>query len=210
MSGNITLTGDISFLPQSISTFNIAGNNTVYGDIANLPQNISVIGIKGNNTVTGDISNLPTTSTMSNVSIEGNNTVYGDIANLPYYPNLRSLNLKGFNTVSGTLNNLQIGDKIINIDITGNNTITGPVDQFMSSILNGTLNYRELIFTPIYPGGLTSNEVDYVLNQFVNRQFAGPQLLLKVWLNGTCQPRTTNSDVAVIYLQSIGVSVDTN
>lgn len=210
MSGDITLTGDISFLPQSINTFNIDGNNTVYGDIANLPQNISVISIKGNNTVTGDISNLPTTSTMSNVSIEGNNTVYGNIANLPYYPNLISLYLGGLNTVSGTLNNLQIGNNIINISITGNNTITGPVDQFMSSILNGTFNYKELIFTPIFPGGLTSNEVDYVLNQFVSRQFAGPQLLPKVILNGTCQPRTTNSDIAVTYLQSIGVTVNTN
>jgi hypothetical protein len=123
---------------------------------------------------------------LSLLIIDGNNTITGTLDSLIYLPNLSLFEIGGFNT------------------------ITGPVTIFMSNILNGIQRYTRFSLTPINPGGLTTTEVDYILNQFTNRYFYTSGPTRQISMLGPNDPRSSLSDTAVSYLQSIGVIVSTN
>ncbi len=82
VGGTNTITGDISGIPNTVTSIDIRGNNTISGDISNLPSTLTQLLLYGNNTVTGDISNLP--STLTSLSISGLNTLYGGVSGFPY------------------------------------------------------------------------------------------------------------------------------
>lgn len=207
IAGNNTITGNISFLPNTMSLLNIGGNNTIYGDVSEVPAISNILNIGGNNTLSGDIQNL-TVGNCTTIFIEGQNTITGDIANFPYFTKLRTFIISGFNTLYGSLNDLVFAPSINGIRIEGQNTITGPVNDFMTIILNGSTPFNSFRFTPV-SGGLNSTEVDYVLNQFTNRTFSNNTGKV-ISMTGANSSRTSNSSVAVTYLQSIGINVVTN
>jgi hypothetical protein len=84
--------------------------------------------------------------------------------------------------------------------VAGNNTITSPSNNFAQYMQSGP-PLCGISFAPVYPGGLTSQEIDVLLNQLSNRikNISSCNTSI-IDLTGTNQPRTSNSDVAVAIL----------
>lgn len=103
--GDISLTGDIANLPQTLKRFAIVyrfgylddptpsnDNNTLFGDIAYLPQGMAFFKASGQNTITGDVKDIIPPAYQSDADgrpsglyIAGLNTIEGSINDLPIY-----------------------------------------------------------------------------------------------------------------------------
>ena len=216
IQGYNTITGDISDLP-TITNFNssfslfIDGNNTLSGDIQSLsPRIFLTLTIGGNNTITGDIQYI---KNINAFFVYGNNTIYGNIQNLSNLNStikLRIFELDGNNTVTGSINNFPYLQTLLNFRLLGNNTVTGPVNDFITNIINGTVPFNYLQINPVSPGGLTSSEVDQIINGMVNRNWSTSNTDRRIVLKGSNSPRTNASNAAITYLSSIGIVVQTN
>jgi hypothetical protein len=80
MYGSNTITGDIAYLPATLTWFAPSGQNTVYGDIATLNPTLSTIYIQGNNALSGDIEGMQNSGTLAGLILSSSyNTIYGDV-----------------------------------------------------------------------------------------------------------------------------------
>jgi len=194
--GNNTLTGDIVYLPRGLIYFRAISPNTIYGNLANLPRTLTYFYCSGSNTIYGDIGNLPVGLTYFRCF--GSNTVYGVIDNLP--AGLIAFNCGGFNTITGDIGYLPT--RVTYFKCTGSNTI--------NSYTSRTWTTKPATFrlVPIYPGGLSSAEIDQLLIDFDNDLTWAPGDVIQ--LTGANAPRTSASDAVVANMISEGATVTTN
>ncbi len=137
--GYTTITGDISVISSTtIQEFSIRGSNTVYGDISTLPNSVTTINVTGSNTLSGNTSdfNFPN---LTYLFLQGSNTVTGDVVNLPN--TITSLYMYGNNTIYGSLSDIPASINILNLTTTG--ILTGdlsdlPRNGYSQLTLNGS------------------------------------------------------------------------
>jgi hypothetical protein len=143
----IKITGDVAYLPKSLTYFVAWSNNTLSGNVKDLPRLLTWINILGNNTLTGTIADFPRPIVSSGgygFACQGSNTISGNIADLPTtsYSGC-SLNLIGNNTIIGDITN--IPSNYTNIFISGNNVLTGDIANFKSALIGvGIHGYNTL------------------------------------------------------------------
>jgi len=125
-----TITGDIKYLPLSLTYIEVEGSNTISGNTQSIANHVfeSFI-LRGNNTITGDIRFFPATIVVDLV-IHGSNTVSGSIFNIRATPNY--LSLLGSNIVSG--NTRDVPEQVLAMDFIGQNTLKGSVQVFIPSV----------------------------------------------------------------------------
>ena len=194
-TGDITITVDKL---QYITAF-ISYNNSFNFNLIELTvlTGLTYYLNMGNNTTSGDIANLP--SGLNYYINAGRNTTSGDIANLPsgliYYRN------QGSNTTSGDIANLPSG---LTFYYNAGNNEVGVYTQGR----NWGVKLDIFINTPsasIYK--LSSNEVDSILIDMASTITTSVgSKLIELRLHN---PRTSLSNIAVSYLQSIGFTVNT-
>ena len=112
----------------------------------------------------------------------------------------------GNNTITGVLDNIFLTNKCNHFVIKGNSTITGPVSQFVQRFITTTSTLSNFIILP-QTGGLTSAEVDNILNNFT---YLNSNLYSTINLAGINQPRTSASDNAISFYQTRNVIIVVN
>jgi hypothetical protein len=131
------ISGDITNLPNSLTSFSLSGSNTTSGNILNLPVGLTYFYVNGSNIITGNIANLP--PSLIYCYIEGNNTTSGNISTLP--STIVEFRNKGLNTTTGSISTLSSGLRYY--DNHGNNTTSGDIatlPAIMETFSNGGSN----------------------------------------------------------------------
>jgi len=225
-----TITGDIKYLPLSLTYIEVEGSNTISGNTQSIANHVfESFVVKGSNTITGDIRFFPATIVVDLV-IHGSNTVSGSIFNIRATPNY--LSLLGSNIVSG--NTRDVPEQVLTMDFIGQNTLKGSVQVFVPSVYalqlagesttygdvgktpedlivlvirgNGTpLSYTTKTWAPemrliSLNQGLNTSEIDQLLID----------LSATTWIDGQIDivgTRSAASNAAVTSLQAQGVSV---
>jgi len=145
IQGNNQITGDIANLPPNLEYMYFTGKNTTYGDIASLPSSIDSYYNSGSNSVTGDIQYL--SATMSIFYCLGINTIYGNISTLK--PSLSTFTVGGLNTITGDISSFSSLTNLDTLNISGRNTVYGDIQylptslesfSFNGGIISGTLS----------------------------------------------------------------------
>jgi len=125
-----TITGDIKYLPLSLTYIEVEGSNTISGNTQSIANHVfEYFILRGNNTITGDIRFFPATIVVDLI-IHGSNTVSGSIFNIRATPNY--LSLLGSNIVSG--NTRDVPEQVLAMDFIGQNTLKGSVQVFIPSV----------------------------------------------------------------------------
>jgi hypothetical protein len=136
IQGNNQITGDIATLPPNLEYMYFTGKNTTYGDIASLPSSINSHYNSGSNSVTGDIQYL--SATMSIFYCLGINTIYGNISTLK--PNLSTFTIGGLNTITGDISSFSSLTNLGVLNIGGRNTIYGDIQYLPASLESFSVN----------------------------------------------------------------------
>jgi hypothetical protein len=80
--GATPITGDLSDIRATCTSFSLSGNSSVSGNLSSLRPGMTIFMCTGaTNTVTGNLSSVP--STIQYLWVTGNNTITGDRASLP-------------------------------------------------------------------------------------------------------------------------------
>ena len=226
-----TITGDIRYLPLSLTYFEVYGSNTISGNTQHIANHVFVhFIVSGNNTISGDIRFFPATITVLLV-VYGQNQLTGDIFNMVSTPQYMSI--AGNNTVSGNIRNLQ--PETTQMDFVGQNMVRGNIQVLASGVTaaqfqGDSVTTGDIGLTPanlvvlfmlgqgvptaytakawingvqiIYLGsGLSNSEIDDLIIDLSAVTWAGDKILN---IRGS---RTAASDAAVTSLEAQGVTV---
>lgn len=225
-SGSNSVTGDIQYLSATLSTFYSLGNNTIYGDLSSLKSVITTFYVSGFNTVSGDISHLSNLIKLNSFTVTGRSSIYGDIQYLP--PSLDTFSTNSSGIIYGTISNLDTPILEL-ISITATNSISGNISDIPDTVTyldirkcSNKLTYsgktwpenmRRVYLQPLINKGLTTTEVDLLLNDLANIETWYPLITTSyryIWIAGQNEPRSSASDNAVSILISKNVAVTTN
>lgn len=224
--GSNSVTGDIYYLSASMSDFYCLGYNTVYGDLNSLNPVLETFYVTGYNNIGGDISNLSNLTNLNNFTLGGKTIIYGDIMHLP--PSLEIFSVTSTELISGTISNLNT-PILKTLNITATNSISGNISDIPDTVnyldirkYNNKLTYsgktwpenmRRVYLQPLINKGLTTTEVDLLLNDLANIETWDPTITTSyryIWIAGQNEPRSSASDSAVSILISKSVAVTTN
>lgn len=192
---------NIPVLQRATGAINIAFTGNVSGNISDIPQNVTTIALNGNGTVTGTGTDIRSNMVSFQV-LSSNADIQTTDAQLQAKPSLVQFRVSGNSKHVGDIALLPANMTIVTL----NNTTT-PLHEISYSGRTWANNMRRVELLPAAGHGLTTAQVDLLLHDLAQKTWI-TEKILNIGGNNARRSFASDADVASLQAQGVTVTVN--